>query len=350
MENVFYQNFIKNLYNNNFQNLFALDNVFFKEFENVLYVILPITNFENNFDVIQKFEEHEKFIQDNIYNLNVNKVVILRIFIFKEFDKELFRKLPDNFDIHNFILNVNWAVDLEKNKIFIKDGHISKIINLYEIINESFNMKEVLLSNKTNISTEKKPIFLTFSLTLVNIIIYIYINLFNKSNFNEIVKELAITPNLVQNHEFYRLITSIFLHLNFKHISSNCLSLYIFGVITEKFIDKWSFFICYFLGGAFGGLLSSIFNSGLSIGASGAIFSIEGALVYFYLKERKNLKNLKNLNLYQLIFIIIINIFIGFLNPQVDNTAHLGGFITGFIIMTISTWIKNLKNKSKIKM
>ena len=105
-------------------------------------------------------------------------------------------------------------------------------------------------------------------------------------------------------------------------------SLGILGSQVETYMGKWKFLTVYFISAICGSLMSLIFNSGISAGASGAIFGLLGALLYFGLHYHLYLGNaLRN----QIIPIIIINLGIGFMSSGIDNGAHIGGLVGGYL-------------------
>ena len=90
--------------------------------------------------------------------------------------------------------------------------------------------------------------------------------------------------------------------------------------------------------------MSLIFTAGASVGASGAIFGLLGSLLYFGYHYRIYLGSvLKD----QIIPIIILNILLGFMLPGVDNAAHIGGLIGGYLA-TVSVGIKNKSNRNEM--
>ena len=134
--------------------------------------------------------------------------------------------------------------------------------------------------------------------------------------------------DLVKSGDYYRLLTCIFLHAGIIHISCNMYSLYVIGSQLESFFGKIRYLIIFLLSGICGSILSIAFsnNNYISIGASGAIFGLLGAIVYFGYHYRVYLGNvLKN----QIIPIIILNLMIGFIISGIDNFAHIGGLIGG---------------------
>ena len=129
--------------------------------------------------------------------------------------------------------------------------------------------------------------------------------------------------------EYYRLFTGMFLHGSFLHIMFNTYSLEIIGSQIESYLGRVKFLIIYIVSGIIGGLFSMTFNGDIaSIGASGAIFGLMGALLYFGYHYRVYLGNvLKS----QIIPLILLNLFLGFLSSGVDNFAHIGGLLGGIV-------------------
>ena len=115
-------------------------------------------------------------------------------------------------------------------------------------------------------------------------------------------------------------------------------SLYYIGTRVEDFFGKWKFLVIYFISGISGALLSIAMHEGnvASAGASGAIFGLFGALLYFGYHYRVYLGTvLKS----QLIPLIIINLLIGFMVSGINNAAHIGGLVGG-VLSTIGLGVK----------
>ena len=145
----------------------------------------------------------------------------------------------------------------------------------------------------------------------------------------------------IRTGEYYRLLTGIFLHGSIFHLFFNCYSLYVVGSQIESFLGKIKYIIIYLFSGLCGSLLSITFGGGVaSIGASGAIFGLMGALCYFGYYYRIYLGNVVKT---QLIPLIILNLSLGFMVSGVDNAAHIGGLIGG-VIMTKALGIKDKSN------
>lgn len=146
----------------------------------------------------------------------------------------------------------------------------------------------------------------------------------------------------VKAGEVYRLITCAFLHAGILHLVFNMYSLFIIGNQVETYLGKFKFTIVYLISALSGSLMSSIFTDALSVGASGAIFGLLGSLLYFGYHYRLYLGDVLRR---QIIPLIILNLLMGFMISGVDNAAHIGGLIGGYL----STMALGVKGKSKKK-
>ena len=135
---------------------------------------------------------------------------------------------------------------------------------------------------------------------------------------------------LIYEGEIWRLVTSAFLHGSLLHIACNMYMLYIIGPQIEKIFGKIKYILIYFVSCITSSILSMIINpDSISVGASGGIFGLMGALLAFALVERNNINKEYTMGL---IKIIGINFIIGLVVINIDNAAHIGGFIGGIIL------------------
>jgi membrane associated rhomboid family serine protease len=138
-----------------------------------------------------------------------------------------------------------------------------------------------------------------------------------------VIDRLGMFPDGVYfDHEYYRLFTSLFLHLDFLHIAFNMISLLIVGPAVEVMLGKARFLTLYLLAGLGGDVFSYLIVPGnqLSAGASGAIFGVFGAYVVLALLRGKPMG--------PVLALIVINLVIGF-TGNVEWQAHIGGLLVG---------------------
>ncbi|HWQ15789.1 MAG TPA: rhomboid family intramembrane serine protease, partial [Roseiflexaceae bacterium] len=148
---------------------------------------------------------------------------------------------------------------------------------------------------------------------------------------DELVLALGAKDNraIFQGGEYYRFLTAMFLHGGPTHILFNAWALYALGFEAERIYGTARFLAVYFLAGLAGGAASYALNPFPSVGASGAIFGLIGALAAFYYTARGVLGGIARQQLGSLLFVILINIGLGLASPNIDNNAHIGGLLAG---------------------
>jgi membrane associated rhomboid family serine protease len=138
-------------------------------------------------------------------------------------------------------------------------------------------------------------------------------------------------------HEYWRLVTSIFLHIGFLHFLLNNYALWIIGQEIERLYGSARFVILYLLTGITGALASYVFNPSVeSAGASGAIFGLFGVMATFAFRYRKELPERLARDIRRRILpVIAINLIFGFSVRIVDNAAHIGGLLAGVVLALV---------------
>ncbi|CBI16118.3 unnamed protein product, partial [Vitis vinifera] len=136
---------------------------------------------------------------------------------------------------------------------------------------------------------------------------------------------------VVHRHQVWRLISCIWLHAGVFHVLANMLSLVFIGIRLEQEFGFVRIGLLYVVSGFGGSMLSSLFiQSSISVGASGALFGLLGGMLSELITNWTIYAN-KFAALLTLILIIIVNLAVGIL-PHVDNFAHIGGFVSGFLL------------------
>ncbi len=142
----------------------------------------------------------------------------------------------------------------------------------------------------------------------------------------------AKVNSLIAAGQVWRLFTSMFLHIGLVHLFFNGYALYIFGIQVERLYGAPRFLAIYLLAGLYGSLASFAFGSGLSAGASGAIFGLLGAMLAFFRRHRETFGTWGRQQLINLLVVAGINLVIGFTVPGIDILAHLGGLVSGAVL------------------
>ena len=141
-------------------------------------------------------------------------------------------------------------------------------------------------------------------------------------------------PYVVEYKEYYRLFTSMFLHFDITHLMNNMVTLGVVGLNVEPILGKARLLIVYFFSGLCGNVLSMVFEMwtgdyAISAGASGAIFGLTAALLALVILNKGKLGSITKQGM---IFMIGVNIYLGLVSEGVDNLAHIGGLLGGFIL------------------
>lgn len=187
-------------------------------------------------------------------------------------------------------------------------------------------------SSEYKLEFKAKVPVLTYALVAINIAVAVFIYIYSlKSGIS--YDELLLTFGAKLNYniikgEYWRFVTPIFLHANVIHLLVNCYSLYVIGVSVERLFGRFRFFIVYFVAGIMGNILSFMFSSNPGVGASGAIFGLLGTLLYFGLERPSLFRVYFGRSIFVTIF---INLVYGFSRTGIDNFAHIGGLIGGFL-------------------
>lgn len=142
---------------------------------------------------------------------------------------------------------------------------------------------------------------------------------------------------LIRSQEYYRLVTAMFLHADISHLVNNMILLYFGGEIVEKTIGSVRYLVLFFVSGICGNLLTAIFevSTGMyfnSIGASGAVFGLIGGLLYLVITRKGYAAQI---SVRRMILMIALSLYSGFQSVRVNNAAHLGGLLSGFLITFI---------------
>ncbi len=156
-------------------------------------------------------------------------------------------------------------------------------------------------------------------------------------NVEALVGAGALVRQRVLQGEAWRLFTAMFLHGSADHLIGNCVILYIVGMACEHAYGWLRTALVYLTSGLCGSVLSAALHPGPSVGASGAIFGVAGCVVvFFYRHHRAVMLRDKRIG-----FVLLIwagyQIVTGFMNPFIDNFAHVGGFAGG-ALAALALW------------
>jgi len=143
----------------------------------------------------------------------------------------------------------------------------------------------------------------------------------------------ANVPQLVRHGEWWRLVSSIFVHVGWLHLLFNCYGCYLFGRFVERIAGRWGLFTLFLLSGIGGSATSAFLGTyTMSAGASGAVFGLLGAALALVVRLRGALPPVQQrTTILSFLFLAALSMGFGFLEPRIDNLAHAGGFAVGAI-------------------
>lgn len=191
---------------------------------------------------------------------------------------------------------------------------------------------------------------MTLLLVFANILVFIVLSFFGDTEDAYFILGHGgcYTPSVVLGREYYRLFTAMFLHFGLEHLFYNMLMLLFLGDTLEKAVGKIRYLLIYLLGGLGGNIVSVVYEwkrdeYWISAGASGAIFAVVGALVCAVLLNKGKLLDYSGPRLLMMAALSLIE---GFTASGTNYMAHLGGFVTGFLIALLF-WKKLRQSGSK---
>ena len=144
----------------------------------------------------------------------------------------------------------------------------------------------------------------------------------------------ALYTPAVRAGEYWRFITAMFLHSGIRHLLNNMLTLYILGELLLRETGVVRFLLFYFGGGLAGNLAEYALSLArgeniVAVGASGAVFSLMGALLAVLIKNRGRIRGMTS---QRMLVFIGLSVYFGFTAENVANAAHLGGLAAGFVL------------------
>ncbi|MFD0896205.1 rhomboid family intramembrane serine protease [Loigolactobacillus binensis] len=190
------------------------------------------------------------------------------------------------------------------------------------------------------------PCMMYFFLGL-QILVYLVLTLFGGSQNTSVLVYFGAKVNpLIQQGEWWRLITPIFLHSGLTHIAVNSVTLYFIGMQIEELFGHWRFAVIYLLSGITGNIASFVFNTGISVGASTALFGLFGA--FFMLMEAFRQNTALRAVGQQFGLFIILNLAFDLFIPGIDLAGHVGGLLGGFLIANV-VGVPRVRSVSKLR-
>lgn len=312
---------------------------FFFQIENAYVNVLYVIDYRQELYITQDQYMHiREKIQDFFHKKAMYDVHILSLLICADTEKARQLCVNDTFC---------WLINPIENRLLVYENQVSDFYGmkdilekfLYDISKDSFNNKDNSryqdkAGGDTVTGGRIKMPWVNVILVLINVILFAVCTftgdlLYNIGTFS--------VMDLIRKGEWYRIFTSMFLHMDVQHLISNMLILYYIGNVVEKYVGHMPYAIIYVLSGLAGNMLSAGYelftgNYISSLGASGAIFGVEGALLMLAILNKGKAAEI---TVGRLAFAISFSLYCGFTSDYVNNMAHIGGVLMGFAALGV---------------
>ncbi len=319
----------------------AKDEIWLENTEADYKIIRIVTNYIHN---------DEQFDYDLYRTRQIMRTIGRKTFSFSMNALSIFINLGDNVHLNNQPLKnidcieLKTIDDLSKYDFVLESfptiKKIDKVteqgLELFMKLTDEINKKNREDAIKADEVFSKKRPVVTYALIISNIIMFVMMILAGANIFNIDVNLLydfgALTNYKMMNSplDYIRLLPSMFLHAHIVHILFNIYALYILGPQLESFFGKAKYLAIYLISGIIGGLTSMLFlpDATVTVGASGCIFGLIGAFLYFGYHYRVYFGGIIKS---QIIPLVIFNVLIGVFISGIDLGAHIGGLIGGYL-------------------
>ena len=313
--------------------------IFFFREENTYVNVLHVIDYRQGLYISQDQYEHlKKTIRDFFQEKGVKEIHILSLFISTDTEKAKLLCKEDAFC---------WLINPQENRLLIHENQVADFYGMKDLL-ENFLYKLSISPAEGQNSSIREHVksavdinrnwkqfpWINSLLVLINVILFIICTFTGNLLYN--IGAFSVL-NLIQDGEWYRIFTSMFLHWDMEHLISNMLVLYYIGNAVENQMGHLPYAITYFLSGISGAIFSigyELFTHNFvsSAGASGAVFGIEGALLMLVILHRGKWADM---TAGRVVFTIAFSLYCGFTSSFVNNAAHIGGVLVGFLVTGI---------------
>jgi len=309
----------------------------------LLYIVNIINTDKIDLDIYkQSLENYRNNIDFN--KADAKYIILINIFVTENPSENLIQIVSENnFKPDDFVHTIHYIVNINESTFI---SSVDNILNISTYIENALDTSKNSNENNPHCletiakETRKESVlkaksnntYFTYGLIIINILIFTIMYFQSKSLdiIQLLVKFGANSKQLVlEQKQYWRLFTSMFIHIDFLHLIYNCFALYLFGIRVEKYFGKSRFTLIYIFSGIIGNIISIIFTVFISAGASGAVYGLTGAIVA--MTQQKN-KSIDGMTFYLITIIAVIGIAFGFLDSTVNNYAHIGGLFAGYTL------------------
>ena len=270
----------------------------------------------------------------------IGKTTHYHMVVFIDSEKETY---VEDFSVARQVCSDNpfaWIYDEAKEELIIYESQTEDFYGLKTILEDA---KDIVVQEGPVVKESKKESFkkkisrvpiATSILVFINVVVFLICTFTGDLLYNKGAVGITFLTDYTQ---YYRVISSMFLHADISHIFGNMILLFFVGELVEEKVGSIRFLLIYLFSGIWGCVANFIYeivtnDYVMAVGASGAVFGILGcllALVVFKVVRGRTI------SLWRIIFVIAISLYEGFHSANVANWAHIGGLVAGFLLGVI---------------
>ena len=328
----FWETIDAQLRNTSFRSVNNKPNWYWRAENPILYLVCLLDGREENWrEENMTFADFSNSMEPRLEEFFCTRLVALSVLVDKAGEKWAVDTVESGDNPHTYeekVHRVFWHFSTETAKVEAAKGQPDRILGIEKLLAAAARGKapEVLVLRDTK--EQKKPVAtgVIFALCLGLLLVTTF-----APQSHEIILRYGLSAEGIARGEYERFLTSMFLHSGWMHLASNAVYLYYFGVRSEKLLGTGKFLLLYLAAGICGGLCSVFLGDGygISIGASGAIYGLLGAML---LLTKKRGPRYTGMSYSTMLLLAATAICLGFFEPNVDNLAHIGGFLGGMAV------------------
>lgn len=249
-----------------------------------------------------------------------------------------------------------WIIDTGEKRLMqfeINDPVFDELIPPINTLLENTSDAEAALEKQSyknsfsEISGYIRTVPVTLILIILNFAVFFFTDMLSAGNEAWLYKGCLSWERIADFHEYYRIFTAMFLHMGIDHISGNMLSLLMIGAPLERAVGHGPYLVIYLVSGICGNLTSAMYSeyinsNSISVGASGAVFGVMGAVLFMVLYTRGRMEGM---SFTQIVIIVFINLYYGLTTEGIDNSAHIGGLLSGFVLCALLELLFHMSEK-----
>ncbi|MBQ6376247.1 MAG: rhomboid family intramembrane serine protease [Lachnospiraceae bacterium] len=186
------------------------------------------------------------------------------------------------------------------------------------------------------LSRDERTPYVTGVIAGINILVFLIAEIFGGSTLdtNVLIRFGGAYTPYIRDGEYWRLLTSMFMHSGIRHLLNNMLLLYVLGQHLEFLLGRVRYTAVYLAGGLAADVIAYLWylregRDVVSVGASGAVFAVIGTLVYIIIRNRGRVDGL---SMRQMLIMLGFSLYFGLVAADVSNAAHIGGLLAGFLL------------------